>query len=427
MRITVLTSSYPRYPGDGTAPFVRSISNSLAKLGHEVEVVAPYDPAVRSSENDGVHVHRFRYVWPERLHIMGHARALNADVRLRPLAILLLPLFLISAFITLMRVTSRQESQIIHVHWVIPNGLVAAWVAAIRKIPFIISLHGSDIFIAHRNPFFGAVAHWVFRRADAVTACSADLQQAAIALGAPEETLLLPWGADPLLFYPDQKSSEVRRTLVNDPADVILVALGRLVPKKGFGILLASLPKVIEYYPKVRLIIAGDGPLKQELSDQAAELGLTDYVTFVGQVPWDQVPGILAAADIFVLPSVRDLYGNVDGLPTVLPEAMGCGTSVVSSDIGGVRLIIEHDRNGLLVPSDDPRALSEAILILVGNPDKRHSLGIAARQSVVERFNWDTVAQEILKLCERAIWRQTHSPQEYSRFPDSDPSKRHSL
>ena len=427
MRIAVLTSSYPRFFGDGTAPFVYSITNSMAKLGHEVEVVAPYDPAVQSSKNNDVRVHRFRYIWPERLHIMGHARALNADVRLRPLAILLLPLFLISAFITLMRVTSHQKSQIIHVHWVIPNGLVAACVAAIRNIPFVISLHGSDIFVARRNPLFGAVACWVFRRAAAVTACSADLQQAAIALGAPEETLLLAWGADPLLFHPDRgRSNEVRRAVAGDPTKVILVTLGRLVPKKGFGVLLASLPKVIERYPQVRLVIGGDGPLKQELFDQASELGLADCVTFIGQVPWDQVPGFLAAADIFVLPSVRDHYGNVDGLPTVLPEAMGCGTSIISSDIGGARLIIEHDRNGLLVPSDDPQALSEAILVLVGDPDKRHSLGIAARQSVVERFNWDTVAQEILKLCERAIWCQTHSLQGYTGFLDSNQSKRHS-
>jgi glycosyltransferase involved in cell wall biosynthesis len=342
------------------------------------------------------------------MHIMGHARALNADVRLRPLAFLLLPLFLISAFITLMRVTSRQKSQIIHVHWVLPNGLVAAWVAAIRNIPFVISLHGSDIFIARRNPLFGAVAGWIFRRAAAVTACSVDLQQGAIALGASEETVLLPWGADPLMFHP-AASSEIRHTLVKDPANVILVALGRLVPKKGFDVLLASLPKVIEHYPKVQLVIAGDGPLKYKLSNQVSELGLTDYVAFTGQVPWDRVPGILAAADIFVLPSMRDHHGNVDGLPTVLPEAMGCGVSVISSDIGGARLIIEHDRNGLLVPSDDPQALSEAILVLVGDPDKRHSLGMAARQSVVQHFNWETVAQKILKLCERANWRQAHS------------------
>ena len=88
MKISVLTSSYPRYPGDGAAPFVRSICEHLAKLGHDVEVVAPYDPAVGRMDYR-VKVHRFRYIWPPGWHIMGHGRALEKDVRLRPLSILL--------------------------------------------------------------------------------------------------------------------------------------------------------------------------------------------------------------------------------------------------------------------------------------------------------------------------------------------------
>lgn len=399
MRIAVITSSYPRYPGDGTAPFVKSICEHLAKLGHAVEVVAPYDPAVVPSGEREVHVHRFRYIWPARLHIMGHARALESDVRLRPLAFALLPFFLAAAFLALMRVTGRQKSQAIHAHWVIPNGVIAAAVSRVRGIPFIISLHGSDIYLAQRNALFGAFARWAFRRAAGVTACSRELRDGAVRLGAPGDPMLLAWGANPQVFHPGHRS---QLTGGESPGEVKVLGLGRFVYKKGFDKLISAMAGVVEYYPQARLILGGDGSLKQELIDLAEQAGLNKHVTFPGSIPWNEVPRFLADGDIFVLPSIRDRGGNVDGLPTVLLEAMSSGLAVIASEIGGVNLVIEHERNGILVPPGDVAALEKAILDLARDENRRKALGSAARQSVVERFNWENVARRISELLEEA-------------------------
>ena len=218
MNIVILTSSYPRFPGDGTAPFIQSIAENLAKLGHKVEVVAPYDPEVTapptprsrgeqmgyggSGESSRIMVHRFGYIWPRRWHIMGHAKSLRADVSLQPQVYLLLPFFLLAALIKLLYVSRGHETQLIHVNWVLPNGPVAAAVSAILGIPFVVSLHGSDMYVAQSKPIFSLVARWIFRRADAVTACSRELLHAAKRLGAPEESHLLAWGADPEKFHP---------------------------------------------------------------------------------------------------------------------------------------------------------------------------------------------------------------------------------
>jgi len=204
VKISVFTSSYPRFPGDGTAPFIKSICENLAQLGHKVVVVAPYDPEVRQVKNGGVQIHRFRYIWPNRMHIMGHGRALDADVRLRPIAFLLLPFYLMAGFIKLLNITGQHGSQAIHVHWVLPNGLVAAWVAAWRNIPFILSLHGSDVFVAQRNPVFRSVARYVFHRAAGVTACSPELYQAALQLGVgfASRDSLNAVGSEPNPIYP---------------------------------------------------------------------------------------------------------------------------------------------------------------------------------------------------------------------------------
>jgi glycosyltransferase involved in cell wall biosynthesis len=403
MKIAVLTSSYPRFPGDGTAPFVQSICENLANLGHAVEVIAPYDPAVQPGDTGKVRVHRFRYTWPEHLHIMGHARSLDADVRLKPLTYLLLPFFLAAAFYNLLRVTARQKSQAIHVHWVLPNGLVAAWAAAWRGLPFILSLHGSDMYLASRSRLFGAAARYVFRRAAAVTACSPELRQAALALGSPPDTLLLPWGADPDKFHPDHRREETRASYGASPEDILIVGLGRLVPKKGFDRLVEAFPAVLAGQPRARLLLGGEGPLRDDLARQAAGRGVENRVIFAGRVPWDKVPALLAAADIFALPSVRDESGNVDGLPTVLLEAMSSGPAVVASDIGGVSLVIENGRTGLCVPPGDAQALAGAILSLASEPDKGLELGQAARRAVLERFNWKNVAGQIAGLMEGAL------------------------
>ncbi|MEA3352006.1 MAG: glycosyltransferase [Chloroflexota bacterium] len=398
MRITILTSSYPRFPGDGTAPFVQSISEHLAKLGHNVQIVAPHDPRVQPKNTKNVQVHRFRYIWPERLHIMGHARALKADVRLRPLAYVLLPFFLLAEFIKLMKITRRQNSQIIHVNWVLPNGPAAMIVAKLRRIPFVISLHGSDIYVTSRNCAFAAVARWVIRRAAAVTACSPELRYAAIALGA-SDVQLLPWGADPTIF----------QNKPNNRNETIVAALGRMVPKKGFALLIRAWAKIGPDFPKARLIIGGDGPLRPSLIDLVITLGLQKQVFLPGRIPWDEVPNFMAAALVFVLPSIRDKYGNIDGLPTVLLEAMSCGSAVIASQLGGVALVIEHQHNGYLVSPGNVQALSQAMRHLLEHPKERERLGKASRESVINSYNWKNVAASLTTTFENALRSHNNS------------------
>jgi glycosyltransferase involved in cell wall biosynthesis/ubiquinone/menaquinone biosynthesis C-methylase UbiE len=408
MKITVLTSSYPRFAGDGAAPFIKSISEALARLGNQVEVVAPFDPAVIPGEQGTLPVHRFRYVWPDRWSIMGHARSLEADAHLRPLSYLLLPLFLASAFFKLFAVSKRQHAQAIYCHWVIPNGPAAVCVAGLRKIPLIVSLHGSDIYLARKNKLFGRVAHWVFRHAAAVTACSDELRQGALELGAPADTLLLPWGADPQIFNPERRNPGFRSEMNSEPDNILLLTMGRMVHKKGFNVLLDTLPDLLDQNSKIRVVMAGDGPLREAYQQRVAGLGLSDKVFFPGQIPWDRAPDLLAAADIFILPSIKDEYGNIDGLPTVLLEAMASGTAIIASDIAGVRLVIDPGQNGWLVEPGKPEYLRQAIQTLADDSVKRQILARAARRSIVEHYNWEWVARQITGLLEQAVWRRRH-------------------
>jgi glycosyltransferase involved in cell wall biosynthesis len=399
MRIAILTSSYPRFSGDGTAPFIRSIATGLVKFGHQVDVVAPFDQEVKMTDKNGVIVHRFHYSFVNSLHIMGHGRALESDMRLRPLTSLLLPFYLVAQFLCLWKVTKKQKTEVIYAHWVLPNGPVAALVAKFRHIPFILSLHGSDIYIAKKYRVFGLVAKWVFNRAASVTACSNELKQRAIELGAPTSTVLLPWGADPQIFKRATDKKELR-LLHGWTDEIIIVSLGRLVNKKGFNILLKALPDVVDKFPHVRAVIGGEGPILAELKELAASLYVTNIVQFVGRIPWNEVPEFLASADIFVLPSIRDASGNLDGLPTVLLEAMGCGVGIIASDIGGVSLAVHDQVNGLLVTPGDVNELVTAIITLINDRPLCNRLGVEARKTIENELNWDNICLRIVNILE---------------------------
>jgi len=403
MRIAVLTSSYPRFQGDGTAPFVMSISNALANLGHTVQVVAPYDISVQEDFESPVPVKRFKYIWPRKCHIMGHARSLKADVKLRFSSILLLPFFSIASIVNLIKVCRKIDAQIIHAHWVLPNGFAAAIVSKLLGIPFIISLHGSDIFTADKNFLFRAVAKWTFKQSSYVTACSQELHDRAKQINEDIRIEVVPWGADPEVFKPLENREEIRKKY-SWSADVIIVStLGRMVHKKGFSQLIDIIPSLQSCQQDFRIVIGGSGPLEDELKEKISRMNLSETVSFPGRIPWDEVPQFLGASDVFVLPSQRDKAGNLDGLPTVLLEAMACGLPCVASDVGGVRLVIAPGRNGILIAPNAANELIDGLRQLIDDKATRKELSQEARRSVVERFNWENVGEKFEAICQESI------------------------
>src|SRR5215216_6807743 len=143
MNICMVTSSYPKYEGDVTAPFVESIAASVAAQGHKVHVLAPYHPDLRREpEEKGVELHFFKYSPLKHLNIWGYAESLEADVRVKGVIFPLTPVVFLSSFIALWRLTGRIKFDVMHGHWVVPNGPVSAIVARLRRLPLVISLHG---------------------------------------------------------------------------------------------------------------------------------------------------------------------------------------------------------------------------------------------------------------------------------------------
>lgn len=398
--VVMVTTSYPRFPGDSVGTFMEPIATSVAARGHQVHVVAPWHPAIaRPAEERGVHFHFYKYAPLRSLNVFGYAAAMRADVSLRGAAYAAAPLALAAGWWTAGRVARRVNASIMHGHWVVPGGVTAA-LAAPRR-PLVISLHGSDVYVAERLAPARAAARAAFQRAGYVTACSADLATRAIALGAdPERTGVIPYGVDTGRFRPDEKARGKQRDHLGAGHGTLLIAAaGRLVRKKGFEYLIDALAGV----PGALLAIAGEGTLRSELDQRARDRHVAERVRFLGDRTQDDVAALFSAADIIVTPSVRDDAGNVDGLPNVVMEALASGTPLVTTTAGGIGAVVKDDVTAVVVPERDVAALTAALRRLGGDPAARQRLGAAARQLVDGQFGWGQTAAQFEAAYGRAL------------------------
>jgi glycosyltransferase involved in cell wall biosynthesis len=398
--ILTLSTSYPRFKGDVIAPFIESITKEIANTGNNVDILLPFHPKFNRRNEKAIAFHFYRYASSEKFMIWGYASSMKADVQLKWKAILLAPRVYLSALNAGKKLLEKKKYNLIHAHWLLPNGYIAMQLARRYKIPFVVSLHGSDITIAER-PLFRRFARSVLKEAAWITACSEDLRVRAVGLGCdPKKIETIPYGVDPLLFQPDaSRMSKLRRMMKSNikGGDKIVLAVGRLVEKKGFIHLIEAMSKILQSRRDVLLIIAGDGDLKDSLQKRARELGIMKNVHFAGNIERDELPIYFSGCDILAVPSVRDKKGNVDGLPNVLMEGLSSGRAVIASDIAGIPNVITDGINGLLVEPGNSSGIAEAIEKLIDDGPLRRRLGAEARRHCLNRYTWKITGAKYAK------------------------------
>jgi glycosyltransferase involved in cell wall biosynthesis len=388
MKLLMVTSSYPKFPGDATSPFIESIAEALLRRGHSIDVVLPEHPQLRRSDTQRLRFHPYRYAPSESLALWGYAASLESDVRVKKAVYALAPLAAFSLRRELSARISDERYDAVHVHWLLPNGALVSDIVRRHRVPLVISLHGSDVFLAERRLALRLLARSALRAAGAVTACSEDLRRRVILLGAADaRTRTVPYGVDGEAFSPEVSEAGIRARLGVPDGSVLILAIGRLVEKKGFRHLIDAAAGVAGAH----VVIAGDGDLRAELAARAHARGAA--VTFCGALDRDSVRAALAAADIVAVPSVVDSAGNVDGLPNTLLEALAAARAVVASRVAGIPDVVTHGVNGLLVAPGDPRALAAALAELAASAELRRRLGSEARRLALSRLSWDDGAR----------------------------------
>jgi glycosyltransferase involved in cell wall biosynthesis len=173
------------------------------------------------------------------------------------------------------------------------------------------------------------------------------------------------------------------------------MSVGRLVEKKGYSDLLHALSGLKTSGHVFECRIYGDGPAHSALVALRDRLGLSAEVEFAGERGRDEIIKALHDAGVFLLTPIVARDGDRDGIPNVLVEAMACGVPVVTTSVGGITELVEHEVNGLLTEPGDVADIERQVARLLQNPALRHDLGLAARRTVESRYDVDTAAREL--------------------------------
>jgi glycosyltransferase involved in cell wall biosynthesis len=400
VRVLLITLGYPKYPGEPTAPFIDAMARGLATRGHSIDIVLPYHPRFRHPETDAIRFFPYRYSPIPRFAPWGFGNAFSRKSRVRVGAVIMLPLIAFSLRRCIRRRLAAGDYDVIHAHWVVPNGWLAASAARAYRVPLVVTLHGSDVAMAERYRLLGRIARRTFETADAVTATSEHLLGRAQALGAaPRRSETIHIGVDTELFSPSPADPMLRARLGAGDGTSLVVSVGRLAEVKGFEYLIAA----ASYLDGASVAIVGDGELRRELEQHAH--ASSARVTMTGSMSHDRIADAMTAADVVVVPSVVDRAGRVDATTSTVLEAMACGRPLVATNVGGIPEIVKDEYNGLLVPEKDPVALAAAITRLQHDPALRARLARQAREFAVEQLGWAAVAEALERTYETAISR----------------------
>ena len=303
-------------------------------------------------------------------------------------------LLALSSLWCLWRLRRQFPFQLIDAHFCYPEGVAACLLGQLLRVPVCITLRGTLPKLA-RYRLRRWQMTWALRRCDALFAVARSLLDAAVAIGTPREKgIVAPNGVD-VDKFPAIPQHLARSALGLPSHGEILISVGALTPRKGFQRIIRLLPRLLEQFPKLCLIVVGgpsvEGNNRSELEALADRLGVADRVQLPGAQPHEELYKWLSAADCFCLATANEGWANVLG------EAMACGLPVVTTDVGGNREVVDSAELGIVVPFGDEEALCQALATALMRQWDRAAIRARAQQR-----NWQATASIIVPVFRRA-------------------------
>jgi glycosyltransferase involved in cell wall biosynthesis len=294
----------------------------------------------------------------------------------------------------LARFCKTQRIQVIHMHTshAVTLGGLAGKIARVkvkivsRRVDFSIK----------NSPFSKWKYLW---GADRILAISNGVRDVLMNDGIAQDRIeVVPSGIDLSRFDSSLSPEPVRRELGLDAKAFVVGTVAHFADHKGHRYLVEAMPRVMAAAPETRWLLVGDGELRKSVEEQTARLGVSPYVVFTGFRT--DIPHLLAAMDLFVLPSV------LEGLGTSTMDAMAMGKPVVATRTGGIPEVVQSGVTGFLVPPKDPAALADAILRLIRDAPLRRQMGLVGRRRAVERFGADVMVERTEQIYRRLLERK---------------------
>ena len=369
--------------GGGGGTTTRFISKYMSRLGIDVDVIT-----TKPGKDDF-----FNHPDGFNLYYVGHTKNKISGTHIPELAKFALTLIYYSK-----QVIERSKPDLIHCFFTLPSGSFGLYCKKIYKIPYVISALGADVpgfnigdwRLDAYHSLTKSLSKSIWKNSSYVVANSKSLQETCKRFSPNRDIKTITNGVDIEIFYPDKNKKF-------DSSEVQLLFISRLMPQKGIDILIKACALLNKKgTTNFKLTIVGEGHLKSLMFSLIERFNLKKNINFLGWKDLDELPDIYRSADIFILPSV------MEGMSSVVLQAMASGLPIVASRVKGFEEIVEENLNGLFAEYNNPEEFAVAIEKLIKSPDLREKMS----QKSLEKsklFSWETISRQYLELYKETV------------------------
>lgn len=373
MKIGIVTTTYPRFYGDGAGLFTFGLAEKLKTLGHKVTIVAPevYGDVPVEPLNDVIRV-KFK---PRFAREIAYGDGIVENLKKKPFLILGMPGFIKSIWRTVRE--NLSDCDVIDANFTAAGIAVAK--AKLQNQPIVYTAHGSDIHLMEKFSLYRKIFLKTLSRYDAVVVVAKYLANKLAEYGFSGETYIIPNGIP-------ERAFEYAPRWRDEPTAMFV---GRLIKLKRPLVLLKAWQIVTKKIPDARLIFIGSGSLLEPARNLAKQLKIQNSVEFTGRLPAEKVWAEMSKGWLTILPSRRE------GFPGVLVESLATGTPFLTSQSGAGPDIAEQTGGGIIIPEPlTHNKLAEAIVSALSNRSKIQEMGAKAREKAKALYCWDVVARK---------------------------------
>lgn len=383
LKVLFVTTAFPRWKDDGRGAFIYEMANAIRNAGCSIKVVAMHSPGVKEYEEiEGIEVFRPRYL-PDKWEVLRRDSAgIPYAWKTYPFAKLEIIPFVIKHLIAVMK--NKKEVDVIHAHWTL-SAAVVMLSQFINSKPFVITVHGSDVFQGLQNPIFRFISRIVLMTAKFVITPSKALAEKIIDLGIePNRVKIISNGIN---------LSPIKTT----KREPIILFVGSIVESKGVKDLFEAFLRISKINTLVELVFIGEGKEIVGLKLATQKSNVKNRIHFLGALPHSETIEWMGKSRILVLPSYQEGQG------VVLLEAMSVGTPCIGSKVGGIPEIIDN-KNGWLFTAGDINELSK-ILLEALNDEQLWKEKSDYCLEFIKKFSWDQIGRKLIDIYYQCIIR----------------------
>ncbi|MFN9778157.1 MAG: N-acetyl-alpha-D-glucosaminyl L-malate synthase BshA [Candidatus Kapaibacterium sp.] len=355
---------YPTYGGSGVV--ATELGMELARRGHQVHFITYAMPFRLDRFQENVYFHEVEI---PSYPLMEHQ------------------LYTLALAGKIIDVVKYEQIDILHVHYAIPHAvsgyLAKQIVQQTHPIKMVTTLHGTDITLLGLEPTFLPLIRFALEQSDTITAVSNYLREKTVQSFTPGRDIkVIPNFVDTTVYQRNNEQRELIRSRIAKEGEFVLLHTSNFRGVKRVQDTIRVLDEVRKNIP-ARLVLVGDGPERVDAERLSRELGVSDYVTFLGKQT--ALPELLSAADVFLLPSQSESFG-LSAL-----EAMSCSVPVVASNVGGIPELITHGENGYVAELGDVSRMARYVVELLTNPKRLSAFSAKAREAAIRLYDVNSV------------------------------------